>query len=142
MSSSGEDLGRTLGTRVYVLGHLRIDGPDGTVGTGDLPGRQGRVAIAYLALERERPVPRDELADAIWGSEPPPSQDNALSSIVSKLRAALSGAGLDGPASLVSEARCYRLVLPTGTWFDVETAMNRVDAAEGALRDGERRPEG
>ncbi len=33
-----------------------------------LPGRQGRLLLAYLALSRLQPVPRDVLVDALWGS--------------------------------------------------------------------------
>jgi DNA-binding SARP family transcriptional activator len=32
-----------------------------------LPGRQGRVLFAYLALSRLQPVARDALVDALWG---------------------------------------------------------------------------
>ncbi len=35
--------------------------------TGKALGPRGRTALAYLVLERDRPVPRDELADTIWG---------------------------------------------------------------------------
>jgi DNA-binding SARP family transcriptional activator len=54
-----------------------------------LPGRQGPVALVYLALERARPVPIDELADAVWGEKLPRAWETALSAIVSKLRSAL-----------------------------------------------------
>ena len=36
-----------------------------------LPGRQGRLLFAYLALSRLQPVSRDALVDALWGAAPP-----------------------------------------------------------------------
>jgi len=42
------------------------------------PGRQGRLLFAYLVAEEGRPVPRDELADALWGETPPATWDKAL----------------------------------------------------------------
>jgi SARP family transcriptional regulator, regulator of embCAB operon len=124
-----------LAARLYLLGRTRLEDPAGTLTSAGLPGRQGPLALTYLALARDRPVPRDELADAVWGDEPPPSQENALRALVSKLRAALSGTGAE--AGIPAEAGCYRLVLPPGAWIDVETAVNRVDRAEGRLRDGD-----
>jgi DNA-binding SARP family transcriptional activator len=35
------------------------------------PGRQGRILFAYLAAQNGRPVPRDELAEMLWGDELP-----------------------------------------------------------------------
>ena len=42
------------------------------------PGRQGRLLFAYLVAEEGRPVPRDELADALWGETPGDMGQGAL----------------------------------------------------------------
>jgi len=40
-------------------------------------------------------VPRDELADALWGEDPPATWDKALTVVVSKLRGLLDEHGID-----------------------------------------------
>ncbi len=100
-------------------------------------GRQGRLLFAYLVAERARPVPRGELADALWGETPPATWEKALSVLVSKLRALLTANGVDGVAALTSAFGCYRLELPEGTWVDVLAADAATKAAEAALAAGE-----
>jgi DNA-binding SARP family transcriptional activator len=97
-----------------------------------LSGRQGPMALVYLALERARPVPIDELADAIWGEEPPRAWEPALSAIVSKLRSALGDLGL----GVTTVSGRYRLTLPADGWVDVEAARLALDEAEGHVRAG------
>ena len=97
------------------------------------PGRQGRLLFAYLAAEQGRAVPRDELAEALWDEAPPASWEKGLSVIVSKLRALLADAGVDGANVLTSAFGCYRLDLPEGTWVDVVVAANAAQEAEDAL---------
>ncbi len=70
------------------------------------PGRQGRLVFAYLAAEQGRPVPRDELAEALWGEAPPPTWDKALTVIVSKLRGLLAEHG--GGANALTGGGCGR----------------------------------
>ncbi len=78
-------------------------------------------------------MPRDELAEALWGSAPPASWDKALTVIASKLRGALTDVGVEGGAALTSAFGCYRLDLPEGSWVDVIVAADAADAAEQAL---------
>lgn len=123
--------------RIYLTGHLTLDGPSGHVAAGDLPGRQGIRALAYLVVSRPDPVPREALAGAVWSGDQPRARDSSLNAIVSKLRGALSDVGLDGAEALPLESGCYRLRLPPTAWIDVETAFNRLDRAESAVRSGE-----
>ena len=56
-------------TRIQLCGRLKAD-VEGRHVTPALRGRQGRVLLAYLVLNRGRPVSRDELIDAIWPDDP------------------------------------------------------------------------
>jgi SARP family transcriptional regulator, regulator of embCAB operon len=49
--------------RIELCGRLaaEIDGRE-----VELPGRQGRLVLAYLAVHRDRPVTRDELIALLW----------------------------------------------------------------------------
>lgn len=122
--------------RVYLLGRVAVDGPNGVLEQADFPGRQGRLAFVYLASRPGR-VERDRLAEAVWGDDLPDVWDTALSAIVSKLRRALSRTGIDGARSLGGSDGCYELRLPTGTWIDLREAVNSLDEAEGALARGD-----
>jgi DNA-binding SARP family transcriptional activator len=74
-----------LRLRVFLVGRVAVEADGRVVHEARLPGRQGRVVFAYLVAARGRPVPRDELADAVWGNSPPATWEKALRVIVSKL---------------------------------------------------------
>jgi len=101
------------------------------------PGRQGRLLFAYLVAEQGRPVPREELAEALWGEAPPATWDKALTVLASKLRALLAGIGIDGENVLTGAFGCYRLDLPQGSWVDVLAAAKAARDAEEALTAGD-----
>ena len=82
-------------------------------------------------------MPRDELAEALWGEEPPATWDKALTVIASKLRDLLADQGIDGASALTGAFGCYRLDLPEGTWVDVIVAANAAQEAEEALAAGD-----
>jgi len=86
----------------------------------ELPGRQGRLAFAYLVVNRSRPVTRDELTDALWKE---PASSDRLSPLLSKLRSVVP---LDGRGEV-------RLVLPDAAWIDVEAAAEGLHRAESAV---------
>jgi DNA-binding SARP family transcriptional activator/ABC-type branched-subunit amino acid transport system substrate-binding protein/DNA-binding beta-propeller fold protein YncE len=111
---------------ISLAGRVSITA-DGTSTDDDrFPGRQGRLVFAYLAREYGRPVPRDELAEAVWGDGPPVTWEKALTVIVSKLRSLLEECGLEGRTALTSAFGCYRLELPIGSTVDVLEARRAV----------------
>jgi DNA-binding SARP family transcriptional activator/streptogramin lyase len=116
---------------------LSIEGGGVVVGEPRFPGRQGRLVFAYLLAAEGKPVPKDELAEALWGDESPARWEKALSVLVSKLRALLNECGVDGSTALTSAFGCYQLILPPGSWIDIAAADEAANAAEQALAVGD-----
>jgi DNA-binding SARP family transcriptional activator len=118
--------------RLYLTGRVTVERDGRVVDEKRLPGRQGPIALVFLALERARPVPIDEVADALWGESLPRAWETALSAIVSKLRAALGPFGV----AVTTVSGRYQLTLPANAWVDVEAARVALDEAEGRVRAG------
>jgi DNA-binding SARP family transcriptional activator len=106
------------GTFAVELSGRRIDNM--------LPGRQGRLLFAYLALSRLRPVSRSTLVDALWGDDRPANIGGALNALISKTRAVVGGQVLRGRSELI-------LALPEPAYVDVEVALSMLHAAESAV---------
>lgn len=121
-----------MGHRVYLLGRVGIESDTTLIEASAFPGRQGRLAFVFLAAEHRR-VDRDRLADVLWDEELPDQWMSALAAITSKLRRVLTEAGLDGSV-LDGRDGSYELRFPSGTWIDLQTAINSLDRAEGLLR--------
>ena len=126
-----------MSVRVSLTERVSIEARGAVVDEQRFPGRQGRLVFAYLLAEQGRPVPRGELAEALWGDTPPATWEKALSVLVSKLRALLTECGLDGGKSLTSAFGCYQLTLPEGTWIDVVAAGEAAMTAERSLAAGD-----
>jgi DNA-binding SARP family transcriptional activator/tetratricopeptide (TPR) repeat protein len=112
-------------TRIQLCGRLKAD-LEGRHVTPALRGRQGRILLAYLVLNRGRPVSRDELIAAIWPESPPSDPSAALRTQLSRLRAALGSGSLAGRDAV-------ELRLPENIWIDVEAADRAIVAAGAAL---------
>jgi DNA-binding SARP family transcriptional activator len=112
-------------TRIQLCGRLKAD-VEGRHVTPALRGRQGRVLLAYLVLNRGRPVGRDELIAALWPQTPPADPAAALRTQLSRLRGALGTESLAGRDAV-------ELQLPDATWVDIEAAENAIEASEAAL---------
>jgi DNA-binding SARP family transcriptional activator len=110
-------------TRIQLCGRLVVR-LDGRRVEEELPGRQGRLAFAYLAAHRHRPVTRDELIDALWSE---PSSSDRLSPVLSKLRAVVP---IEGRGEV-------RLALPADAWIDLEVASAGIHRAESAAARGD-----
>src|SRR4051794_9513462 len=112
-------------TRIQLCGRLIVE-LQGRRLEDTLRGRQGRLLFAYLALHRDRPVRRDELAEALWsGKGAPPAYESLLAPPLSRLRKALGPGVLEGRSEL-------HLILPEDAWIDWEVAPERLRAARTA----------
>ena len=112
-------------TRIRLCGELKVQ-LQGRPVEQELPGRQGRLVLAFLAARRERPVGRDEMIDALWPADPPADPDEALSALLSKVRRALGKGVIEGRRELT-------LVLPSNASVDLEEAREAVERADAAL---------
>ncbi|HEY1275240.1 MAG TPA: AAA family ATPase [Thermoleophilaceae bacterium] len=115
--------------RIELCGGLSIE-IDGRRVEAGLPGRQGRLLFAYLVLNRDRPVARTELIEALWWGKPPGAPGSALSALLSRLRRLLGAARIEGRSEI-------RLVLPDDVRVDVEEAERAAASVKAALAAGE-----
>lgn len=116
-------------TRIQLCGPTIIE-RDGERLEDRLPGRQGRLLFAYLALNRHRLVTRDDLVGALWPSRHPSATDTGLNALISKLRRLFGPGVIDGRSNL-------RLQLGVDARVDVEAATKAVHQAESQVALGE-----
>ncbi|HEV7655637.1 MAG TPA: BTAD domain-containing putative transcriptional regulator [Mycobacteriales bacterium] len=126
-----------MDVRVALAGRMHVDAWGRTLDEDALGGRRGRVLFAYLVVERDRIITREELAGVLWGDDLPSSWQPALRVVISLIRTALTATGLPGAETLTGRAGSYQLVLPPGTVVDVEAAENDVAAGRRLLAAGD-----
>ena len=85
-------------TRIQLCGRLSVE-IDGAQRADALRGKQVPLLLAYLLLNRSRPVGREELIGALWPDDAPISQDAALRTLLSRLRSALGATRCAGATS-------------------------------------------
>jgi SARP family transcriptional regulator, regulator of embCAB operon len=95
----------------------------------DLPGRQARMLLAYLAAHRDRPAARAQLLDDLWPDRAA-AAGATLSVVLSKVRALIPPAEIGGRDAL-------QLILPAGAIVDIERAAESLHQAESALAQGD-----
>jgi SARP family transcriptional regulator, regulator of embCAB operon len=90
-----------------------------------LPGRQGRLLVAYLATNHAQPVERSVLLDALW-PEGGAGAASALTVLLSKIRTLLAPAKIAGRGSV-------QLLLPPDSTVDLDLATTSLHSAESAV---------
>ena len=113
------------GTRIQLCGRFAVRVAGRRIDR-DLPGRQGRLLFAYLAVNRDRVASRDELAEVLWPRGLPAAPDLALSALLSKLRRLLPVGALEGRSAI-------RLELGRHARVDVEAARDGIHRAEALI---------
>jgi len=121
-----------MAVRICLLGRFALE-VDGSAGQETRLGGLGRTALAYLALERRRPVPRDELADVLWGEDLPSTWQSALRGVLSRVRSTLADVGEPAVDVVRNEFGCYQMVLSPAVTVDVEEVAAGLASAEQQL---------
>jgi DNA-binding SARP family transcriptional activator len=116
-------------TRIQLCGRLVVE-LNGRRVEDALPGAKGRLLFAYLVLNRDRRMSRDELLTAAYGEEASPNQHPSLSVLLSKLRSVIGQELLAGRSEI-------ELVLPRDAFVDVEAAREALHRAESHIAAGE-----
>lgn len=137
--AAGGPPGAVAGLDVRLLGplELRVDGTP-----LPLPGGKPRALLAALLVSRNRVVPADSLADAIWDGDVPGTFLATLQVHVSTLRRAVRPLSDAGLLTVVTQSPGYRVTVDDalvdagrfGRWVragnDLLTAHRYVEAAE------------
>jgi predicted ATPase len=113
--------------RIQLCGRLVIE-LNGQRVESSLPSRQGRLLFAYLALNPERALPRDELIDCVWPERPPADAAGALNTLLSRLRRAVGPGVIEGKSQIA-------LMLPPDTEIDLRVAAQSLARARAAAAD-------
>ncbi|MBB5888992.1 DNA-binding SARP family transcriptional activator [Kutzneria kofuensis] len=115
-----------MGVRYGVLGPLEV-----TIDTepAALPAAKQRIVLAALLLSANRPVSVEELAERLWGEEPPASAKATLQGYVLRLRRTLTAAGVDPVRTR-----------PPGYLIEVEPGQLDLDVFKALVAEAESAP--
>src|ERR1700757_5079086 len=108
--------------RIQICGRIAVE-TDHARRETELPGRQGRLLLAFLAIHRHEPVSLELLTDALWDQARPPAALSALHALLSKLRRVVACRVQHGTV---------RLELPADAWIDLDMARDAIHRAESA----------
>jgi DNA-binding SARP family transcriptional activator len=125
LASVSEPRPQPAATRIQLCGRFVIRVAGRRI-EQELPGRQGRLLFAYLAVHRDQVASRDELIEALWPRGLPSAPDLALSALLSKLRRLLPEDALTGRGAI-------RLELGPDARVDVEAARDGIHRAEALI---------
>jgi DNA-binding SARP family transcriptional activator len=117
----------TAGTQFSLLGPLMVRCGGVEV---PLPRGKQRVVLAALLLPANRIVPVDEIAEVLWGPQPPPSADVTIRNYVRRLRRAL------GDGSRISTMPRGYLMSVAASELDVSRFEVLARTAAATARDG------
>jgi pentatricopeptide repeat protein len=121
---------------IELTGRVMVQSPYTAPAEHLLYGSQARLAFAMFVLERNRPLLREELAEALWPDKLPRTWGAALRGVVSKVRGFMTAAGMRENAPTYDGAGAYQLKLSADIMVDIEFASFAVETAEQMLHGG------
>ncbi|HEY7104127.1 MAG TPA: BTAD domain-containing putative transcriptional regulator [Mycobacteriales bacterium] len=98
----------TRDVEIRLLGRFRAAAGGRELPAAAFGGRKVRTLLAVLAVDRDRYVSHDALADALWPDAPPADPAGNIGVLVNRARRALGDSGLirTGPRGYALDARC------------------------------------
>lgn len=122
------DLDETVAVR--LIGEVRVAHRGHVVQPRVVGGARCVEVLAYLAVNRNREIPQDELAGVLWPKNRPQSWNADLRGVLSRVRDTMELASL--PAGSVRSRGGYvRLSLPDGLVTDIELVRRCCAASDG-----------
>jgi pimeloyl-ACP methyl ester carboxylesterase/DNA-binding SARP family transcriptional activator len=97
--------------RVGLLGPVRVEVPGRVLGPGDLGGRKPKQLLEILLVHQGEAVPKERIADLLWGESLPRDPMRTLEAYVSGVRARLHDDPARARQLLRSESGAYRFGL-------------------------------
>jgi DNA-binding SARP family transcriptional activator/RecA/RadA recombinase len=117
---------------VRLIGEVRVAHRGHVVHPRVVGGARCVEVLAYLAVNRNREVPQDELAGVLWPKTRPQSWNAALRGVLSRVRNTMELASM--PAGSVRSRGGYvRLSLPDGLVTDIDLVRRCCAASGGDL---------
>jgi DNA-binding SARP family transcriptional activator len=107
---------------VKLFGSIAVTRGSATLGARDFGGTKAKQLFELLVLARGEPVPKDRLADQIWGEALPVNVRGTLETYISVLRRKLTLPNGEGRGLITTEHEAY--ALPTAGY---ELDLDRFD---------------
>ena len=123
---------------VKLFGAVAVSRGSTVLGARDFGGTKAKQLFQLLVLARGEPVPKDRLADLIWGEALPVHVNATLETYVSVLRRKLTGPNGEGRGLITTEHEAYALPL-AGYELDLARFDELVRLAEVAEPSARRR---
>lgn len=117
---------------VRLIGEVRVVHRGQVVHPRVVGGARCVEVLAYLAVNRNREIPHDELASLLWPKNRPQSWYAALRGILSRVRDTMELASIP-PDSVRSRGGYVRLSLPDGLVTDIELVRSYCATSGGDL---------
>lgn len=125
MTVGGISMGDTV--RIQMMGNFLIYINEQRVENPVSKSRKGTALVEYLVLHRGKPVPNQQLLSALWPEHSVTNPENALKTLVSRMRTLLNQMSAGLGACIVSDRGAYHWENMPGMRIDALELMELFD---------------
>lgn len=118
--------------RIAIFGAISVEIGDRTLGPKDFGGVKPKQLFEILLIGRGNPVPKDRVADLLWGDDPPQNISASIETYISVLRKSLDPVGDAGRRLVRTEREAYAIDLDLAS-LDIDELNEHLQRAEHAV---------